>query len=38
MNGMCDAENTHRHYKIERKFRAGSGWRECMENVLFLSS
>ena len=38
MNGMCDAENNHRHYRIERKFGAGSGWRDCIENVPFLFS
>ena len=38
MNGMCDAENNHRHYRIERKFGSGSGWRDCMENVPFLAS
>ena len=38
MNGMCDAENNHRHYRIERKFGAGSGWRYCIGNVPFLSS
>ena len=38
MNVMWDAENNHRHYRIERKFGAGSGWRDCIENVPFLSS
>ena len=31
MNGMCDAENNHRHYRIERKFGAGSG---CLSSYL----
>lgn len=44
MNGMCDAENNHRHYRIERNFGAGRGggiaWRtypSCLLNCKMYS-